>query len=68
MDEEYKPCKRCRKCYYSGPVDIGWGKVYPLYSCDYLLITGHRRPCPAGDACTVYSPKKAKRRAPCPNG
>lgn len=34
--------KRCRDCVY------GW-KSY----CTYILITGHRRPCPPGDECTV---------------
>lgn len=39
-------CKKIRTCYYGGSmgaVDI----------CDYLAITGTRRPCPAGD-CVMY--------------
>lgn len=63
--EKYKPCKKCRKCYYGGPVNIGYGEVFPLYSCDYFILTGARRPCPAGADCTVYSPRsKTKRTAP----
>lgn len=30
-------------------------------TCDYLLIEGHRRPCPPGAQCTVK--KTIKRRA-----
>ena len=36
-----KPCVGCG--YYSG-------------CCIYILMTGHRRPCPPGDQCTVYLP------------
>jgi len=27
-------------------------------SCDYLLITGHRRPCPPGEGCTEHTARK----------
>lgn len=38
-------------------------------TCDYLLDTGTRRPCPAGEGCTEHtakSPKKEYSRAPQP--
>lgn len=47
------PCtKRCETCWYVGSlrtaVDRGGN------SCDYMLITGKLRGCPAGDQCTKY--------------
>lgn len=40
-----KHCKKCiHSCYLNGS----------MYSCDYILNTGHRRPCPAGKGCTEY--------------
>ncbi len=44
----------CKGCAYLG--DTYGGK-----SCDYLYITGRRRPCPVGKGCTVRARKKAKR-------
>lgn len=61
MDKKYKPCAKGRKCYYGGPVDISIDNK-KLYSCDYFLITGKRRPCPAGPGCTVYSTKSRAHR------
>lgn len=64
MENKFKTPAKCRKCYYSGPTNFKVdGKM--LYSCDYFILTGARRPCPAGNACTVYSPRsKTKRTAP----
>lgn len=64
MKPKFKTPAKCRKCFYSGPTNfIIDGKM--LYSCDYFLITGKRRPCPAGPGCTVYSPRnKAERTDP----
>ena len=42
-----------RDCIHYGYWDVN------VPCCDYLLNTGHRRPCPAGENCTVY--KKGKR-------
>lgn len=56
-DPKYKPCARCKKCYYGRATNMGFGKVFPLYSCDYYLITGKRRPCPAGPKCSVFNAK-----------
>ena len=30
--------------------------------CEYILITGHRRPCPAGPGCTARKEGGRKRR------
>lgn len=51
--------KKCTNCRYHANVS---GTV----CCDYLYKTGHRRPCPPGDECTVSIPmrrKKAKNSA-----
>ena len=37
---------RCLRCYYYG------GSL--IRTCDYILITGQRRPCPPGSYCSVY--------------
>lgn len=64
MNKKYKPCKKCRKCYYGGPVNL-WVDGKMLYSCDYYILTGKRRPCPAGPGCTAYNPRnKAERTDP----
>lgn len=46
------------------------GKCAGMICCNYLLRTGHMRPCPAGDGCTVkvgyrkrQYPKKRKQEA-----
>lgn len=36
----------CKGCAYAVPLSGEW-------YCDYLSITGHRRPCPPGEGCTV---------------
>lgn len=55
-DLEHK--KICRKCKYSKAFQHnGQMKRYDqnIY-CDYLLMTGSMRPCPA-DQCTVFEPR-----------
>lgn len=44
----------CKTCRYLGVIAGGVGKICAsqVY-CNYLSTTGHRRPCPAGAACTV---------------
>ena len=52
----------------------GWDWLRPCLGCDhlddigcaYLEHTGRRRPCPPGEGCTEYVPKKAKSRPPLP--
>ncbi len=36
----------CKGCGYAVRLSDGW-------YCDYINITGHRRPCPPGKECTV---------------
>jgi len=33
-------------------------------SCDYFLITGHRRPCPGGQGCTEHTALKKPEKHP----
>ncbi len=44
--------KQCEGCAYAVLLSHDW-------CCDYLSLTGHRRPCPPGEACTVR--KEAER-------
>lgn len=51
-------CKDCAYSYWTGfrsPTEVGVG-------CDYLLVTGKIRPCPAGDDCTEFEQKGQKRK------
>lgn len=45
---------KCRKCYHGS---TGSGYI----SCDYILNTGHRRPCLAGKGCTEFTTKPRKK-------
>ena len=51
VDKEYRHCQGC-------------GFAFPCFGtmlmCTYLLTTGIRRPCPAGDCCTVKQKGKKK--------
>lgn len=50
---------RCRRCRFGRRMDMtDDGRFYP--ACLYIVLTGRRRPCPPGDACTVYQ-RRAKR-------
>lgn len=46
--------KKCEKCKYRNRF------YFPsiVYYCDYLCMTGKRRPCEAGDTCTAYQEKE----------
>ena len=50
--------ERCKSCRYFWHINKAPGYT----CCEYILKTGTRRPCPPGDACTVYkeSPKIKK--------
>lgn len=39
---------KCGSCKY-GYMHMNFGPY-----CDYILLTGHRRPCPPGEECTAY--------------
>lgn len=49
-----KMSKRCLKCFW-------YGGSY-THTCDYFLLAGQRRGCPAGDKCTRYKPRATTRR------
>jgi len=46
--------ERCKSCRYFWHVNQSVGYM----GCEYILRTGTRRPCPPGDACTVYQKKQ----------
>ena len=48
----------CNGCYYFG------GKAESVKSCNFYLITGIRRPCDAGESCTVRKDGAQSRRKP----
>lgn len=55
MKKEKPMClvtERCEKCKYKGEV-MFWEPC-----CDYILIAGKSRGCPAGDECDKYEEKK----------
>ncbi len=45
----------CQGCYYYG------GNSDAVKCCSYYLITGIRRPCPAGEGCTVKKTRQQVR-------
>ena len=50
-------CKLKRQCHYGC---YGASKGQPD-TCDYFMITGKQRPCPA-DECTVFRPQTVEER------
>ena len=54
---------KCNNCLYSCPVDLG-EESEMLRACVYILHKFERRPCPAGEACTVFEPRNGRRRDP----
>ena len=46
----------CDGCEYYTKVGVS-----TTYVCDYILVEGHKRPCPPGEKCTVKS-VKARRK------
>ncbi len=44
---------KCWDCYYYGK---------NTFTCDFYLITGARRGCPAGNACTRFAPRGKLRK------
>jgi len=47
-----------KNCVYGYKTSSETGCLY----CQYILVTGHRRPCPPGQDCTVY--ERGKRKTP----
>lgn len=44
---------KCNQCIYSCPVNVG-EDCEMLRACLYILMRYEKRPCPAGEACTVF--------------
>ena len=49
----------CRGCMYQGHL---YTSDKELRTCDYILITGQRRPCPPGAGCTAKKLVNGRRR------
>lgn len=47
---------KCRECIYGTTL----GRARNMVGCYYMNRTGHRRPCPAGEKCTVFIPREGK--------
>ena len=47
--------RNCIDCWYRTRFGVD-------FACGYLLKTGQRRPCPAGDGCTVKIGRKVYHR------
>jgi hypothetical protein len=52
-DTRSQKCMNCK--YYYGSYDFS-------IVCNYLFVTGRKRPCEPGDKCTVMIPRKRKRK------
>ena len=47
---------RCKKCRFRVYVNVGEeGEM--MVACTYILQGRGRRPCPAGERCTVFEPR-----------
>ena len=51
---------KCRTCRYSTWVNVGHEREM-LYACQYIILRGTKRPCPAGAGCTVYEPRRKEK-------
>lgn len=50
---------RCNKCQYSCPVNVGVdGRL--VNACNYILVRFEKRPCPPGEACTVFERRRRR--------
>lgn len=47
----------CDGCYYYRSAN---GNATSLFTCDYILMEDHRRPCPPGNRCAVKRVEKRK--------
>ena len=52
--------EKCTTCIYRTGENLFCGE-YSM-KCDYLKITGKRRPCEPGEECTVYERGKRRRK------
>lgn len=64
MDERIRAGgeRGCEGCRYAAPVYMGDGDEL-MTACVYILRTGHRRPCPPGEGCTVREDAVRERSA-----
>lgn len=51
---------KCRTCIYRAYVSVGTGKKN--YGCQYILLTGEKRPCKPGKECTAYRKIEGKEK------
>jgi hypothetical protein len=58
MMDERRQDSNCRDCVYSMLLSLPRGGIW--HACDYMGITGKRRPCDGGDNCTVKIKKGDK--------
>ena len=54
MGYKHKKSEKCRRCFYSKRAEGEW-------ICTYLYEEQKRRPCPAGDECTVNIPRGGRK-------
>lgn len=47
----------CDNCVYRGVLSASTTQV-----CNYIFVTHKKRPCPAGEGCTVKVAREVKRR------
>lgn len=50
----------CKPCYYASCNRTGYD--HGTMTCDYLIVTGEKRGCPAGDGCKRFREGKRSRR------
>lgn len=50
---------KCKKCIYRAFITSG-SMTGSVYGCQYILITGKKRPCKPGKNCTVYEKRGRK--------
>ena len=51
---------RCQSCAYSDR--LAQAGQWKHFYCNYFIATGKRRPCEAGDSCTVYKEKERAKK------
>ena len=51
---------KCFYCRFGQWIQLSVGAKWQTV-CVYILMTGKRRPCPYGEACSVYQPRKRRK-------
>lgn len=52
---------KCWRCKYHSPTMLSKDSEQQA-ACLYILLEGHRRPCPGGEECTVFMPRRGRRQ------